>query len=156
MKLGKGSYKSGKNLPENVTVGNYSSIATHTIFHTNDTGDHLCVENRNCVFTINFRQPSESKPIIIGHDVWIGNGARILYGVTIGNGAIIGAGAVIAKDVPSFAVVVGNPQIIKRFRFTNEQIEALERIKWWDWEPEVVKVRLDDMLDINSFIQKYG
>lgn len=47
--------------------------------------------------------------IIIGNDVWIGAYATIMGGVKIGNGAVIGAGAVVAKDVPPYAVVVGNP-----------------------------------------------
>lgn len=49
-------------------------------------------------------------PIYIGDDVWIGNGAHVLRGVTIGDHAVIGAGAVVRSDVPARAIVVGNPQ----------------------------------------------
>lgn len=140
-------------LPDTVTVGNYSSIAGDCFLHAEPT--HYCIVNKRAVFTTNFNQPQEVLPITIGHDTWIGAGVRILPGITIGNGCIIGAGAVIAKNVPDFAVVVGNPQIIKRFRFTEEQIEALNRIEWWLWEHGVVKERLQDMFDIEHFIRTY-
>ena len=54
------------------------------------------------------------KPIVIEDDVWIAAGAIILRGVTIGKGAIVGAGAVVSADVPSFAIVVGNPARVIR------------------------------------------
>ena len=61
--------------------------------------------------------PLSKGDITIANDVWIGMGAMILSGVTIGNGAVVGAGAVVARDVPPFAVVAGNPASNIRFRF---------------------------------------
>jgi maltose O-acetyltransferase len=58
----------------------------------------------------------ELKPIVIRDDVWIGQGAIILPGVTISRGAIIGAGAVVTKDVPEYAVAVGNPAKVVKYR----------------------------------------
>ena len=52
---------------------------------------------------------TESRPPVIGNDVWIGARAIILPGVTVGDGAVIGAGAVVAKDIPANTVVAGNP-----------------------------------------------
>jgi len=60
------------------------------------------------------RQPP--KPVTIKDDVWIGFRVIILPGVTVGSGAILGAGAVVAKDVPDYAIVGGNPARIIRFR----------------------------------------
>ena len=71
--------------------------------------------------------------VTLGHDVWIGHGATILPGVAIGTGAAIGAGAVVTKDVPDFAIVVGVPGRVLRFRFPPEIVAALHRIAWWDW-----------------------
>lgn len=80
---------------------------------------------------------------VIGHDVWIGNSARIMPGVKIGNGAIIGAGAMVASDVPAYAVVAGNPGRVLRKRFDPQTIDALERICWWDWPSDKIGRNLD-------------
>lgn len=89
----------------------------------------------------------------IGHDVWAGARAIILSGVTIGNGAVLGAGSVIAKDIPPYAIVVGNPGRIVRYRFSEERIDALQRIAWWSWSDE--KIRAFEPYfygDIDAFI----
>lgn len=56
------------------------------------------------------------KKVTIGKYVWIGARSTILPGVSIGDGAVIGAGSVVAKDVPKYAVVGGNPAKILKFR----------------------------------------
>ena len=48
-------------------------------------------------------------PIIVGNNVWIGGGVKVLPGVTIGDNAVIGAGSVVARDIPSNTVAYGNP-----------------------------------------------
>lgn len=76
---------------------------------------------------------------VIGHDVWIGRDAVIMPGVKVGNGAIIGAHAVVARDVPPYGVVVGNPGVVKRLRFDQATVAALQEIAWWDWPAEVIE-----------------
>lgn len=76
--------------------------------------------------------------VVIGSDVWVGGNVVILSGVTIGHGAVIGAGAVVSKDVAPYSIVVGNPLIELRKRFTEEQREKLLQIRWWDWEDEKI------------------
>ena len=79
----------------------------------------------------------DEKPgAIVGNDVWIGLNAVILRGVTVGHGAIVGAGAVVTKDVPPYAIVVGNPAKILRYRFDAETIQRLLDVAWWDMELE--------------------
>ena len=141
-------------LPDNVTVGKYSSIAGGGFYQKSD--NHLCVENRKVVWSNNYLQTHNVEPIVIGSDVWIGQGVRVLQGVTIGDGAIIGAGAVIGKDVPPYAVVVGNPQVIKRYRFTKPQIKKLLEIKWWDWKEADIEKARASMKDITEFLRKYA
>lgn len=141
-------------LPSNISFGNYCSFGSDLKFIFG--GTHLAELNHDCVYTTNYDQTNDIPPITIGHDVWIGDGVRLMNGIKIGNGAIIGAGAVIAKDVPPFAVVVGNPQVIKRMRFSLEQIKRLEEIRWWHWGKDTVLERLEDMKDINVFLEKYA
>lgn len=72
----------------------------------------------------------------IGNDVWIANRVIILQGVNIGNGAVVGAGSVVTKDVPPYAVVAGCPARVIRYRFPDEDIQALQKIAWWDWDDQ--------------------
>lgn len=73
---------------------------------------------------------------IIGNDAWIGTEAMILPGVRIGHGAIIGARAVVTRDVPDYAVAVGNPARVVRMRYADAEIARLLRLAWWDWPLE--------------------
>lgn len=77
--------------------------------------------------------------VIIKNDVWIGANSVIMPGISIGNGAIIGAGAVVTKDVPDYAIVVGVPAKVIKYRFSPEIIEQLLLLKWWDLNPELIK-----------------
>lgn len=99
----------------------------------------------------------EQRRITIGSDVWLGRNTVIVNYANIGNGVIAGAGAIITNDVPDYAVVVGVPARIVKYRYTTEQIEALNKIKWWDWDDEIIRERYDDFyLDIEDFIAKYA
>lgn len=70
----------------------------------------------------------------IGNDVWIGSNAIILGGIHIGNGAVIGAGSVVTKDIPSYAIVVGNPARIVKFRFPPNIINDIEKSNWFEYD----------------------
>ena len=96
------------------------------------------------------------KQIIIGNDVWIGCDVTILGGVRIGNGAVIGARSVVAKDVPPYAVVVGNPARVIKYRFDEETIRALQEIKWWNWPEKKIKANLPLLKDPVRFIAEFA
>lgn len=101
-----------------------------------------------------FFEKRESRTAHIGHDTWIGHGAIIQPGVSIGNGAIVGSGAIVTKDVPPYAIVVGVPAKVIKYRFSDEEIAALLRISWWNWPHELIKERIDDFqTDIAKFIE---
>ncbi|HEV7335217.1 MAG TPA: CatB-related O-acetyltransferase [Bosea sp. (in: a-proteobacteria)] len=79
---------------------------------------------------------------VIGNDVWIGREAVIMPGVTIGDGAIIGTRAQVSRDVPPYAVVVGNPGKVVKLRFPPEVVSALLAIRWWDWDADKISRNL--------------
>jgi acetyltransferase-like isoleucine patch superfamily enzyme len=68
----------------------------------------------------------------IGNDVWIGSLVIIKCGLTIGDGAVIAAGSVVTKDVPPYAIVGGVPAKVIRYRFDENIITKLQKLKWWD------------------------
>lgn len=86
---------------------------------------------------------STSQECILGNDIWIAAGVDILRGITIGSGAIIGAGTVVTKDVPPYAVVVGNPGKVIRMRCSEEIIKRMLEIEWWDFPSDVISNNLD-------------
>ena len=114
---------------DKVSLGAYSSIGVNSELCGPITiGDNVMMGPEVIMYTQNheFVNPDiliqkqgyrEIEPIHIGNDVWIGRRVIILPGVTVGNGAVIGAGAVVAKDIPEYSIVVGNPIRIIGYRY---------------------------------------
>ncbi len=73
---------------------------------------------------------------VVGNDVWFGKGALIMPGITIGNGAVIAAHSVVTKDVEDYTIVGGNPAQTIRKRYSENEVEELLSLKWWDWPVE--------------------
>lgn len=110
---------------------NYKLISPHPFIHLKSFG--IVEENEGI----------EMERINIGNDVWIGTNASILSGVTIGNGVVIGAGSVVTKDVPNYAIVAGSPARIIKYRFSEEIIQLLNEVCWWDLPISVIKENID-------------
>jgi acetyltransferase-like isoleucine patch superfamily enzyme len=91
-----------------------------------------------------------NEPVTIGNDVWIGLNVTVFPNVNIGNGAVIGAGSLVNRDVPPYAIVAGVPAKIIRYRFTPEQIEQLEQLKWWDLPDKEIKQKLPHFYNIED------
>lgn len=93
--------------------------------------------------------------IIIGSDVHIGADVTVMGGVRIGNGAVIGANAVVAKDVPPYAIAVGNPARVIKYRFSAAIIEKLQSISWWEWPTDIIEARTAEFSSVENFVAKY-
>lgn len=90
----------------------------------------------------------------IGHDVLISAGVIVLAGVKIGNGAVIGAGSFVNEDVPPYAIVAGAPARMIRYRFKEEEIAALQQIRWWDMPKEELLEMESSFNNVPDFIKK--
>lgn len=95
----------------------------------------------------------EYQDIEIGHDVWIGANVIILDGIKIGNGVIVGAGSVVTKDIPSYAIVGGNPAKIIRYRFEEEEQKFLEQSEWWHKDIAWLHQNAKNFKNFNHFRQ---
>jgi len=91
----------------------------------------------------------------IGNDVWIGDEVTILGGVTIADGSVIGAGAVVTKDTEPYGIYVGVPAKKIGSRFTEEEIEYLLSIKWWDLDMDTLSAKSHLFADIEEFKRKF-
>ena len=142
-------------------IGAYCSIGSFVIIgggsHKMDniSTSPLFVSGSN-IFKKNFSRVTYNayKQTIIENDVWIGNRAIILQGVKIGTGAVIGAGAVVTKDVPPYAIVVGAPARIIKYRFDNNVISLLLASKWWTYSDKDLCKCSDFTDDIVRFIDE--
>ncbi len=82
------------------------NVQIYTAFHPTNAADRFGLPNADGSFSF---CKTQSAPVIIGNNVWIGGGAILLPGVTIGDNVVIGAGSVVTKDIPSNSVALGNP-----------------------------------------------
>lgn len=146
-------------------IGKYCSIHPTTNIMLGGEHDPRCVTTHPIDLFLIPRSELKNDPVfptskgdvVIGHDVFIGIGSTILSGVTIGNGAVIGAGSVVSKNIPPYAVAVGSPISVVKYRFPPEIVERLQKLAWWDW-PDAKVREAQPMLqsrDLGQFLAKY-
>jgi virginiamycin A acetyltransferase len=128
--------------PERLVIGRFCAIASHVRFlmpgaNHADRGPSTYpfgIFGAGWASTMDVVMSAPSRgDTIVGHDVWLGYSALVLPGVRIGHGAVVAAAGVVARDVPPYAIVVGNPARVVRSRFSEEDVERLLRAAWWDW-----------------------
>lgn len=136
-------------LADNVSIG----LASHPISWVSTSP--VFIENKDSIRTKYAKHPYKANiETIIGNDVWIGKGAYIKAGIKVGDGAIIGMGAVVTSDVPDYAIVGGVPARVIRMRFTEEQIQRLKKLSWWNWDDERIKKYGVYITDIEEFLER--
>lgn len=148
-KLGDFSYIGLFAFVNNTSIGKYCSISMNFkagmgMHPTNlaSTSPIFYTEKYALKNSLGFKRLAkvkEYKKITIGNDVWIGADVIIMDGIKVGDGAIIAAKALVSKDVPSYAVVGGVPAKTIKYRFSEEIINKLTALKWWDWSEERIK-----------------
>lgn len=175
--LGVGSYIADSDVqctnPEHghILIGNFCSLARNITFLLGMNHDYRYVSTypfrtKKCLKMLfgvedGFSEIPCSLPnpnhyqAIIGSDVWIGHGATILSGVKIGNGAVIGANSTVTKDIPPYAVAVGTPAKVIKYRFDEEVRQKLNDIKWWNWPLDKIKDNLLLLEQPEAFVGKF-
>jgi len=182
VKIGEGTIvRSGCKIQKNVKIGSYTFINENTQIDTNceSIGSFCSISHgvkigmgshplhfvstspifyepyRGYVSEQKYNEFEDKGYTIIGNDVLVGANAIILAGVKVGDGAVIGAGSVVTKDVPPYAIVAGNPAKVIKYRFNNEQIDKLLKIKWWDIDIKILSKKIDAMTNIDKFIKEF-
>jgi len=154
--LGRHSYSTPDlyvNNPKETVIGSFTSIGTSVrIGHGTHPAEYMSTSPYIYLNRLGYKTaatPSHSEwediaPVHIGNDVWIGDCAFIKNGVTIGDGAIIGAHSVVTHDVPPYAIAVGIPARVIKYRFPENIIRELLELKWWDLPDEIIKTLIYD------------
>lgn len=145
-------------LGDKLIIGRFCAIAKGVTFVMNGA-NHVLNGVSTYPFNIMRNGWEESTPSItslpfkgntvVGNDVWIGQNATILPGVTIGNGAIIGANSTVSKDIPAYAIAVGNPARVVKMRFDEQFIQFLQELEWWNWSAEKITANLEPLTSGN-------
>lgn len=171
--IGYASYISANSAIAKTKIGRYSSIGPNVQCIFGKHPAHTFVSTHPSFFSVNsvvgfsytkvqkFKEFADIKDsegkysIIIGHDVWIGANVSIMDGVEIGDGAIVAANSLVNKDVPPFTIVGGVPAKTIKKRFSEEQIEFLKQLQWWNKPEEWIRTNASDFVDIEEFHKKH-
>lgn len=165
--VGSYSYMGRNNDLRDCKIGRFCSIGNNVkvvnAFHPSSVfvSTHPCFFSTKLQSGVSFVKENKYQEIrkvdsyacIIGNDVWIGNDVRLFAGITIGNGAIIGTGAIVTKDVPPYAIVVGAPAKVIKYRFNQSNIDSLLKIQWWNNSNEWFFQHANEFENIDVFLQ---
>ena len=122
-----------------------NGISTAPMFYSTakQNGMTMCEKNK----------VEEAKQAVIGNDVFIGANVTVLDGVKIADGAVIGAGAVVTKDIPPYAVAVGVPAKVVKYRFDEATVKALLEKQWWNGTEESLRLVERDFWNVDEFLK---
>lgn len=123
-----------------------NGISTAPMFYSTAKQNGMTLSKENKV--------EESKQTVIGNDVFIGANVTVLDGVKVGDGAVIGAGAVVTKDISPYAVAVGVPAKVIKYRFDEKTIEALLKKQWWNSSEEDLEKAERNFWNVGAFLSE--
>ena len=145
-KIGKYSYIGNNSFVSDTDIGSFTSISTDCYIggtsHPTDWVSTSPVFHKwDNIMKKNFARHEFEifKRTTIGNDVWIGNRVMIKAGVKIADGAVVGMGSIVTKDIGPYEIWAGNPARLIRKRFDDETIDALEKMKWWEWDDNKIE-----------------
>ena len=137
---------------ERIVIGRFCSIGEHVVIATG--GQRRT--DLAALFPFDEGAYRTTRDTTIGNDVWVGMHSMVLGGVSVGDGAVVASGAVVMSDVPPFAVAVGNPARVVRYRFSDEVVRRLLRIAWWDWPLEQIAANREWFLQpVQAFADRF-
>lgn len=130
-------------------------ISTHPVFYAANCVTGISFTDENKFSEIKYADSEHRRVVIIGNDVWVGFGARILNGVHIGDGAIIATGAIVTKDVEPYSIVGGVPAKKIGQRFNDEEISFLLENKWWEKEFDWIRKNAFSFTDLKKYKEAF-
>lgn len=140
---------------DRLIIGKYVCIASGAIILMGGNHNHHSDWITVYPFANHIKESFENKGnTVIKSDAWIGMNATIMPGVTINEGAIVATGSVVTKDVPAYSIVAGNPAKVVKMRFSDEEIEKLLEISWFNWSEDEIK-KAEDILMSSSIDKLY-
>lgn len=149
-RIGKYSYIGNNSFVSDTDIGSFTSISTNCYIggtsHPTDWVSTSPVFHKwENIMKKNFARHEFEifKRTTIGNDVWIGNRVMIKAGVKISDGAVVGMGSIVTKDIGPYEIWAGNPARLIRKRFDDETIDALEKMKWWEWDDNKIEKYAD-------------
>jgi acetyltransferase-like isoleucine patch superfamily enzyme len=141
-----------------VHIGSFCSLANNITFHgeSNHYSDGISTYpfNEELGWEEYHKGRYSKGEIVIGNDVWVGDGVSFLSGVTVGDGCVIGANTVVSKNLNPYGVYIGNPARLVRYRFSPGVIDLMLNIKWWDWSEH--KIRKNIGKSVTEFVNEFG
>ncbi len=161
VQLGDYSYISKNSTVSNCVIGKFCSIGpnfccgmgTHPTNGVSTAPMFYSTKMQNGMTMCKENKVEESKPTVVGNDVFIGANVTVLDGVKIGDGAVIGAGAVVVVDIPPYAIAVGVPANVVKYRFEEKTVEALLKKQWWNGTKVDLKQVERSFWDVDAFLK---
>ena len=150
-----------------VSLGKFCLFATNIYFGLGQNRSHnyhsvgiFASSNMDWSLPREFYPPQGTCKILVGSNVWCGRNSTFKCSnpnkpLIIGDGAVIASDSVVVKNVPPYAIVGGNPAKIIKFRFSEDVIESLLRIKWYDWSLDKIHDNFKYFNDVERFVAMF-